>query len=250
MSTCESSCDLSNSGTQECSGTPRPLFGALVDSVSGIDAIVLHSGGMDSSICLYLAVKRFGKDRVLSLGFDYGQRHGAELAAAETIAGLVGVRRRVVKVPDVIGWEDSSLLSKRLSISNGSGIPNSFVPARNGLFLLMASPLAKQVGAQCLYIGVMELEGANSGYPDCSRAYIDAVQTVIRLDLQDPQFLIETPLIRMTKRDTIQLAHDLKILDLLLEHTVTCYEGLRGDGCKLCPACKLRNEGVREFFGQ
>lgn len=212
-------------------------------------AIVLHSGGMDSSICLQLAINRFGKDSVISLGFDYHQRHSSELQAAAEIATLFGVRRTVLQMPVVCGWEESSLLSTTTSFQReGSSVPNSFVPSRNGLFLLMSAPLARRLGASHLYIGVMELEGENSGYPDCSRAYIDAVQTVIRLDNSDPSFSIETPLISMTKKETIALAHSLGILDLLLTTTVTCYAGLKGEGCRQCPACILRNKGLHEFF--
>ncbi len=211
-------------------------------------AIVLHSGGMDSSICLQLAINRFGKDQVISLGFDYHQRHASELQAASEIASIFGVRRKVLQVPSLLGWEDSSLITPTLAIEKNTSLPNSFVPARNGLFLLMSAPLARQMGAQYLYIGVMELEGANSGYPDCSRAYINAVQTVVRLDNKNPSLFIETPLIDMTKKETMILAHNLGILDVLLEHSVTCYEGLKGEGCTNCPACTLRNNGLREFY--
>ena len=99
-----------------------------------------------------------------------------------------------------------------------------------------------------MYVGVMEREGAFSGYPDCHRAYIDAVEAVVRLDLRDPTFSIQTPLIELSKAQTLSLASARGALDFLLEHTVTCYEGLSGRGCGVCPACRLRRAGEEEFF--
>ena len=113
---------------------------------------------------------------------------------------------------------------------------------------MMAAPMARGVGAHALYIGVMEREGANSGYPDCNRPYIDSVQAVIRLDLQDPSFSIQTPLIDMSKAETMALADSLGALDFLLQHTVTCYNGVPLIGCQECPSCRLRNEGIVEFY--
>lgn len=212
------------------------------------DAVVLHSGGMDSSLCLLLAAKQYGADKVISLGFRYHQRHENELAAAALIANHYGIRRELIDIPVLPGWDSSSLISHSLPITSHTQCPNSFVLGRNGLFLMMASPLAHSVGAHCLFIGVMEREGANSGYPDCNRSYIDAVQTVIRHDLQTPSFSIQTPLISMTKAQTLELADSLGALDYLLQHTVTCYNGIPIVGCKTCPSCRLRNEGIAEFY--
>jgi 7-cyano-7-deazaguanine synthase len=203
---------------------------------------------MDSSLCLLLARNQFGSDRVVSIGFGYQQRHAAELMAAAEIAQHYGIRREVIQMPPVPGWEDSALVTHSMPIVSGNTVPNSFVPGRNGLFLMMASIRARVLGAHALFIGVMEREGTNSGYPDCSRAYIDAVQTVIRYDLQDPHFSIQTPLVHMTKAQTMELADSLGELDFLLSHTITCYEGIPGRGCRSCPACRLRNEGIDEFF--
>lgn len=212
------------------------------------DSIVLHSGGMDSSLCLYLAAKQYGEDRVLSLGFQYGQRHAPELTAAETIASHFGIRRVVISVPPLPGWETSSLLAHSIPIHIEGMCPNSIVRGRNGLFLMMAAPLAHTVGAHELVIGVMEREGSYSGYPDCSREYIDRVQAVVRLDLQDSSFSIQTPLIQMSKADTMRLADDCGVLDYLLEKTVTCYNGISAVGCQECPSCRLRNQGIIEFY--
>ena len=136
----------------------------------------------------------------------------------------------------------------RSPLGGGGPIPNSFVASRNGLFLMMASPLARKVGAKHIYIGVMEKEGANSGYPDCSRQYIDLVQAVIRADLQDPEVVVETPLCSLSKAETLAIAHKAAILEFLLRTTVTCYEGTPLLGCTHCPACQLRNEGIVTFY--
>lgn len=212
------------------------------------DALVLHSGGMDSSICLLLAKQRFGPEKVLSVGFRYGQRHSPELEAAAEIADHFGIHRIVIDLPILPGWERSSLLSHSLPIQMLDGLPNSFVPGRNGLFLMLAAPLARSLNVHCMYIGVMETEGSFSGYPDCYRAYIDAVENVIRLDLQDPNFSIQTPLVFLTKAQTLEIAASFGALDYLLEHTVTCYNGVRGRGCGSCPACTLRRTGEEAFF--
>ena len=214
------------------------------------DAIVLHSGGMDSSICLVLAAKQYGRNNVLSLGIRYHQRHESELKAADTIASHFGIRREVIDLPPLPGWHTSSLITPSLPIDASSGLPNTFVVGRNGLFLMMAAPLAKTCGAHALFIGVMEREGANSGYPDCHRAYIDSVQAVIRLDLQDPSFSVQTPLISMTKAETLEVANSLGVLEFLLTHSVTCYNGIPREGCRECPACRLRNQGIEEFYTQ
>jgi 7-cyano-7-deazaguanine synthase len=214
-----------------------------------IEAIVLHSGGMDSSICLLLAKERFGADNIVSVGFRYGQRHASELQAAADISSHFGVARVVIDLPRLPGWEGSSLLSHQLPIQMTGDLPNSFVPGRNGLFIMAAAPLAGSLGAHTMYLGVMEMEGSFSGYPDCYRSYIDAVQAVVRLDLRSPEFSIQTPLIDRTKAQTLEIAASLNALEYLLEHTVSCYNGLSGRGCGACPACCLRKEGEDHFFG-
>jgi 7-cyano-7-deazaguanine synthase len=97
-------------------------------------------------------------------------------------------------------------------------------------------------------MGVIEVDGSNAGYRDCSRAYMDLMQQILRLDLDDPSFEIRTPLVKMSKKQTLEEAARLKVLDFLLEETVTCYEGIPKKGCQKCPACLLRNEGIRQYF--
>jgi 7-cyano-7-deazaguanine synthase len=213
-----------------------------------MSAVVLHSGGMDSSICLLLACRFFGNTKVVSLGFNYAQRHKSEVDAARFIASHLGVKRVEMDIPKILGWETSSLVNTSLPITQEGAMPNSFVPGRNGLFLMMAAPYAKSIGANCLHIGVMEQEGANSGYPDCSRQYIDLVQAVIRSDLQDEAFSVVTPLIHMSKAETLAVAASMGKLEFLLEHTISCYQGIPHSGCQTCPACILRSKGLKEFY--
>jgi 7-cyano-7-deazaguanine synthase len=140
-------------------------------------------------------------------------------------------------------------VNQNIEISASSQkMPNSFVPGRNGLFTMMAAPFACYVNAKFLYLGVMEIEGVNSGYPDCSRAYVDRVEEVIRLDYPEHRLSIRTPLIRHTKAESLSVAKSLGVLDFLLEATVSCYRGVLHPGCKECPACVLRNQGIEQFL--
>lgn len=207
-------------------------------------ALVCHSGGMDSSICLKLAINSYGPDEVLSVGFDYGQRHSTEKEAARIIAEAFGVKRHIIQIPILALLDNNALVNHTLPLKN----LNTLVPGRNGLMAWHAALLAAYLGAHEVHMGVMELEEANSGYRDCSRSYMNSLQQILQSDLADPTFQIVTPLVYMTKKETIKLADQLQILPFLLEHTVTCYEGLKGRGCTKCPACLLRNEGLDQFL--
>lgn len=202
-------------------------------------AVVCHSGGMDSSICLKLAIDKWGSDRVLSLGFDYGQRHSSEHEAAAFIAGAWGVRRQIVEIPLFDKIRNNALLDHTRPIE---GV-NTWVPGRNGLLVWHAALLAHGYGAEEVYLGVMEVE---THYPDCSRDYIDAIEKILRRDLG--VLSIVTPVIGINKKETLELADRLGILPFLWEHTVTCYEGIKGPGCGRCPSCSLRNGGYEAFL--
>lgn len=212
-------------------------------------AVVVHSGGMDSSLCLGLAVKEFGPDPVLSLSFNYNQRHGNEVQRAATIAQHFQVDHAVLNLDCLSQITDNALTNPAKAITHEKGqVPSTLVVGRNGLMARLAGIHAHSLGAACIYLGVMELEGANSGYRDCSRAYMDLIQSALRLDFADHKFEIRTPLVQMTKAQTMELGHSLGVLEYLLEETVTCYNGIPKIGCRTCPACKLRNEGLREFL--
>lgn len=212
-------------------------------------AIVIHSGGMDSSICLVLAVKEFGASNVLSLSFDYHQRHSNELRQAAFIANYFAVDHKVLSVDCLNLITENALTNPKISIEkSASGVPNTLVVGRNGLMAHLGAIHAQSLGAQCIFMGVIEVEGSNSGYRDCSRAYMDLMEQILRLDLADDSFCIRTPLVHMSKFETMKLADELKVLPFLWEHTITCYEGIFREGCKKCPACHLRNEGYRQFL--
>lgn len=228
----------SNSGS-DMSDTP---------DLVGIETIVVHSGGMDSSLCLALAVRDFGREHVLSLGFDYGQRHDIELERAAQIAEWFGVQRYVVDLSFYSSLTKNALMDASIPIRHVEGdSPNTLVVGRNGLMVRLAAILAGQFGAGSVYAGVIGVDGANSGYRDCSREYMDLVQAALRLDLADDTFEVRTPLVEMTKKETMELGHELGCLEFLLETTVTCYRGVPLAGCGKCPACRLRNEGIRRF---
>ena len=116
-----------------------------------------------------------------------------------------------------------------------------------GLMAHIGGIHAYHLGASCLYLGVIEVDAALSGYRDCSRAYMNLIENILRVDLDDPGFEIRTPLVKMTKKETLVIGKQLGILEYLLQETITCYEGIPGYGCQNCLACRLRNEGIRQF---
>lgn len=212
-------------------------------------AIVVHSGGMDSSICLKLAVDEFGTDNVLSLSFNYHQRHSNEILQAKKIASYFGVDHVVIDINCLHEITENALTNPQIEIKKEEGSPpNTLVVGRNGLMARIAAIHANHLGAHVIFMGVIEVEASNSGYRDCSRSYMDLMEKILRIDLDDKDFTIRTPLVFMTKKETMFLAERLGVLDYLLEETITCYQGLRGDGCKRCPACNLRNQGLLEFY--
>ena len=217
--------------------------------LAGVKTIVVHSGGVDSSLCLALAVRDFGPDQVLALGFHYGQRHDVELDAARRIAGHFGVRRYEVELGFYPSLTRNALMDAGIPIRNVPGeTPNTLVMGRNGLMIRLGAILAATLGAGSVYAGVIGVEAANSGYRDCTREYVDLVEAALRLDLGDPSFEVRTPLVAMTKKETMDLGYELGCLEFLLTETVTCYKGVPKAGCGECGACRLRNEGIRLFL--
>lgn len=211
-------------------------------------AVVVHSGGMDSSLCLALAIKEFGAKEVLSLSFTYNQRHSIELTRATEISKHFGVDHVELDLSCLSKITESALIGNKTKIEHQAGqAPNTLVVGRNGLMARLAGIHAYSLGSHCIYMGVMELEAANSGYRDCSRAYMDIIQTALRMDFADPSFEIRTPLVAMNKKETMELGLSLGVIEYLLEKTVTCYEGIEKEGCMKCPACKLRNAGLKIF---
>ena len=211
-------------------------------------AVVIHSGGMDSSICLALAIKEFGAEQIVSLGFDYGQRHHQELVAAEKICSDWNVDRFVIKLDYMQQIISNALMGSETAIQHEKGsAPNTLVMGRNGLMVRLGTIYAHSLGVSYVYMGVLEEENSNSGYRDCSRSYMDLMEKVLRIDLDDPTFEIRTPIVTLTKLQTLELAEELGVLDDLIEKTITCYQGIKPPGCKTCPSCILRNQAEEKF---
>ena len=210
--------------------------------------IVVHSGGMDSSLCLALAIQEFGADAVLAMSFRYGQRHSVELERAAEICQHFGVDRVELPIDCLNAITSNALMSSEADMCIENGVPNTLVVGRNGLMGRLAAIHADHLGASCIFMGVIEVESDNSGYRDCSRKYMDRLEGILREDLGNPHFAIRTPLVKMTKAQTMQLGHELGVLSYLLNTSVSCYRGLPRRGCEDCPACELRNQGIAEFL--
>lgn len=224
-------------------------------------ALVLFSGGQDSTTCLASALKRFR--HVETVGFDYGQRHSVELECRQNVLSAMCAtfpqwadrlgEDHLIDL-SVLGQISETALTRESEIEeNESGLPNTFVPGRNLVFLTLAAALAWRRGITVLVGGMCETD--YSGYPDCRRETIDAQQKAIALGM-DRSMTVETPLMWLDKAETWQLAQDLggtALVDLIVEETHTCYLGERkrrhdwGYGCGTCPACKLRADGYRKW---
>jgi 7-cyano-7-deazaguanine synthase len=219
-------------------------------------ALVLFSGGQDSTTCLAWALENFA--HVETIGFRYGQRHAVELECRPVVIAELRKRfpawsarlgdDRVLDL-DVIRLLGATAMTEDIEIkTTGSGLPNTFVPGRNLLFFTAAAALAYRRGIRTLVGGMCETDF--SGYPDCRDDTLKALQVALGLGM-DTRFTIETPLMWIDKAQTFALAEELggkALLDLIAEHTHTCYLGERerhdwGPGCGGCPACKLRKDG-------
>lgn len=204
-------------------------------------AIVLHSGGQDSTTCLVWALKRF--KRVHTISFDYGQRHARELVAAKTIARRLKIDHKIIKIEFLKALTHNALTDRSVKVKAGtrSHLPTTFVPGRNLIFLTAAAIYAKQKNIPNLVTGVCQTD--YSGYPDCRASFIKSIEKSLRLAMEFP-FSIHTPLMYLTKAQSIKLMQRLGGLPLL-KYTHTCYHGKR-QACGKCPACKLRLKGFRE----
>ena len=213
--------------------------------------VVVHSGGMDSSLSLALAIREFGAQDVASLTFSYGQRHSLELQAAERICHNWGVFHTVIPLDFMSNITNNALINASENIIHNPGeAPNTLVVGRNGLMARLSAIYAHNLGGNSIYMGVIAVDSANSGYRDCSREYMDMMQDILRIDLDDKDFEIRTPVFDMTKKETMILGYELGVLKYLLQETISCYKGIPRQGCQECPACKLRNEGILEFLNE
>lgn len=233
----------------------------MTDASSDTSALVLFSGGQDSSVCLAWALSRYA--RVETVGFDYGQRHAVEMEARQV------VRRRVVGIDaawasrlgddhmiDLRGFgaiAETAMTADRAFEITDKGLPSTFVPGRNLVFLTYAAALADRRGVRRLVGGMCETDF--SGYPDCRRDTIEALERALNMGMAQ-DFRIETPLMWLTKAETWALAKGLggeALVELICEDSHTCYRGERGVrhgwgyGCGDCPACELRARGWNEW---
>ncbi|MBT9457518.1 MAG: 7-cyano-7-deazaguanine synthase QueC [Burkholderiaceae bacterium] len=225
-------------------------------------ALVLFSGGQDSTACLAWALERYAE--VETVGFDYGQRHRIELACRQTVRREIAAQfpAWAAKLGEdhlldlrLLGQiSDTALTESRAIEMQANGLPNTFVPGRNLLFLGFAATLAYRRGASVLVGGMCETD--YSGYPDCRDNTLKAMQVALSLGLDTPM-TIETPLMFITKAETWSLSEQLggaALNEVIIEHTHTCYLGERGlrhawgYGCGSCPACELRRKGHEEYL--
>ena len=227
----------------------------------GQAALVLFSGGQDSSVCLAWALERYG--RVETVGFDYGQRHVVEMEARQSVRAQIAARfpqwadrlgeDHVLDIRSFGQVAQSALTADRAIEMTERGLPSTFVPGRNLVFLIYAAALADRRGIEALVGGMCETDF--SGYPDCRRDTLDAQQNALNLGM-DRDFRVETPLMWLTKAQTWALAKALggeDLVQLIIEESHTCYQGERGElhawghGCGTCPACELREKGYVEW---
>lgn len=208
-------------------------------------AIVVFSGGQDSTTCLFWAKEYFRE--VEAVTFNYGQRHSLEIECAKEIAKELGVKHHILDMSLLNQLAPNALTRDDIQVKDGEDgeLPSTFVPGRNLLFLSFAGVLASQVGAKHIVTGVCETDF--SGYPDCRDIFVKSMNVTLNLSMDD-NFVIDTPLMWLNKAQTWELADQLGALDFVREKTLTCYNGVIADGCGDCPACKLRKKGLDEYL--
>lgn len=212
------------------------------------DAIVLFSGGQDSTTCLYWAKREFRN--VHSLCFTYGQRHLQEVENARRLSEMANVEFDVLDTTVISHLAPNSLTNKDILMDKekpGNSYPNTFVPGRNLLFLTFAATIAYAKDIRHIVTGVSEAD--YSGYPDCRDTFIKSANATLNLAM-DKQFVIHTPLMWRTKKEVWQLADELGVFELVKNETLTCYNGIQAEGCGECPACIIRNKGLDEFMSE
>lgn len=207
-------------------------------------ALVVFSGGQDSTTCLFWAMKQFKEVEVVT--FNYNQRHKLEIDVAKAIANDLCVKQHLLDMSLLNQLAPNALTRDDIEIEHKEGeLPSTFVPGRNLLFLTFASVLAKQIGAKHIVTGVCETDF--SGYPDCRDVFVKSCNVTINLAMDD-QFVIHTPLMWIDKADTWKLADELGALEYVREKTLTCYNGIIAEGCGECPACLLRKKGLDDYL--
>ena len=210
-------------------------------------AIVVFSGGQDSTTCLIQALTKY--EHVHCITFDYGQRHNQEIEVAKKVALELGATsHKVMDVGLLNELAVSSLTRDNIPVSHElqeNGLPNSFVPGRNILFLTLAGIYAYQLGAESVITGVCETDF--SGYPDCRDEFVKSINQSLVLGM-DRKLRIDTPLMWLNKAETWALADKYGKLNYVRNQTLTCYNGVIGDGCGDCPSCDLRKNGLDDYL--
>ncbi|MCD7973576.1 MAG: 7-cyano-7-deazaguanine synthase QueC [Candidatus Azobacteroides sp.] len=209
-------------------------------------ALVLFSGGQDSTTCLFWAKKHFSSVKALCI--EYGQKHSLEVELARKIAEEADVPFQLLDASVIGGLSANSLTDPDIEMDEEKperSCPNTFVPGRNIFFLTFAAVIARNHGIRNLVTGVSQTDF--SGYPDCRDTFIRSLNVSLDLAMEE-QFIIYTPLMWLDKKQTWELADRMGVFDLVKEKTLTCYNGIPGQGCMKCPACKLRKEGLDKYL--
>ena len=213
--------------------------------MSNEKALVIFSGGQDSTTCLIQAIQQYGRENVVAITFPDGQRHAIELERARQIAQDFNIPQTVLDLSLMQQITHNALMDGQAAIENSeNGVPNTFVDGRNALFLLYAAIYAKSQNIRHIIVGVCETDF--SGYPDCRDVFVKSMNVTLNLAM-DYAFQIHTPLMYLTKAQTWALADQLGYLDYIRQHTHTCYLGIAG-GCGECPSCVLRERGLAEYL--
>jgi len=210
------------------------------------EALVVFSGGQDSTTCLFWALKHF--EKVHTITFYYGQKHSLEIEMARSIAEDAGVDFHLEDVSFIGSLGSNSLTDTSIVMDSekpSDTFPNTFVPGRNLFFLSIAAVYARERGIRHIVTGVSQTDF--SGYPDCRDAFVKSLNVTLNLAMDD-QFVIHTPLMWLDKAQTWDMADRLGVLELVRRKTLTCYNGIPGDGCGHCPACRLRNDGLDRYI--
>ena len=210
------------------------------------EAVVAFSGGQDSTTCLAWALKKY--EKVYAISFDYGQRHKKELECAKSLAEKLGAEHVILNLKELNKLAPNSLTRSDIEVDKDApeeGTPNTYVEGRNLLFLTYAAIFAKTHGITDIITGVSQSD--YSGYPDCRDIFIKSLATTLSLAM-DYEFDIITPLMWIDKESTWELADQLGVFDIVRNETLTCYNGIIGDGCGDCPSCKLRRRGLERYL--
>ncbi len=211
-------------------------------------AVVVFSGGQDSTTCLLWAMEKYKK--IYAVSFDYGQRHKLELECAKEICEKYNIEHEILDMSLLNQLAPNSLTREDIIVDEAApdeGTPNSFVEGRNMVFLTFVAIYAKQKKATDIITGVSQSDF--SGYPDCRDIFIKSLNTTLNLAM-DYEFDIITPLMWIDKEETWEMADKLGGFDVIRNMTLTCYNGIKGDGCGNCPSCKLRKKGLDAYLSR